>query len=257
MTPEEINTVLAASGDWNKVIESPSSGDSDVLGSADNIMLNTNLFAGVVFTPQNLTITGNTDGFGPYHISVSLAQACSAAAGIAALHLHQQYEQLHGLPRQLCICISNSDSSLRCRPRPSMTGSLAYSSGCSSASFQHHQVAHEHAHRPALRGAHPQWHSEPMHARSGPLLHDVLQRPTAAVQATVELSERDRGQLSPGQVQWTPSTWQQAQSLTLSVADQAWSSVSSGQFYVVLHLQSRDPAFNGRRPRIRVTATDL
>ena len=67
-------TVLAASGDWGLVTEDPLSGERNVLDGTPNILLNINMFAGVSFSPENVTIVGGADGFGPYQISVTLAQ---------------------------------------------------------------------------------------------------------------------------------------------------------------------------------------
>ena len=71
-SPEQIMSVLAASGDWNKVSESPNSGERNVLDSTDNILLNTNLFNALTFSPENISITA--DGFGPYQITVELTE---------------------------------------------------------------------------------------------------------------------------------------------------------------------------------------
>lgn len=66
--------MLAASGDWGKVTENPSSDSRNALDSTPNIILNTNMFGAVVFTPQNLTIAGGAAGFGPYEVQVALAR---------------------------------------------------------------------------------------------------------------------------------------------------------------------------------------
>lgn len=84
-TPEQILTALSASGDWGKVSESPNSGERNVLDGTDNILLNANVFAAVAFEPQNLSITGGTDGFGPFQVSISLSQVC---AWLPALPAH-------------------------------------------------------------------------------------------------------------------------------------------------------------------------
>ena len=73
-------TALAASGDWGKVTESPQSGERNVLDGTANILLNTNLFAAVAFSPQNVSITGGPDGFGPYKVAVQLSQVRRAAS---------------------------------------------------------------------------------------------------------------------------------------------------------------------------------
>ena len=67
-------TVLTASGDWGKVTEAPNSGQRSAMENTANILLNTNLFAGVIFSPQNLSILGGDEGFGPYQVQVALAQ---------------------------------------------------------------------------------------------------------------------------------------------------------------------------------------
>lgn len=85
-----------------------------------------------------------------------------------------------------------------------------------------------------------------------PLL-TAMQRPQATVQAAVGLSEDGRGSVTPPFLQWSPGSWQDPLNVMLEVANEAWLSPAAGQFYLTLSLQSADPAFDGRKPRLRVS----
>ena len=83
-TPEQLIETLTASGDWGLVSEPPQSNDKLALASTPNILLNTNLFSALNFTPQYLAM-GGSNGYGPFTVTVSLSQVSSPS-----LKLHWQ-----------------------------------------------------------------------------------------------------------------------------------------------------------------------
>ncbi|DBA77674.1 TPA: hypothetical protein ACH3X2_008376 [Trebouxia sp. C0005] len=76
-SPLEVNTALMSSSSWGVVHESNASGplNAGVLNYTNNVLVNTAMFHAVNFEPQSIQITGGADGFGPFFVNVTLAQA--------------------------------------------------------------------------------------------------------------------------------------------------------------------------------------
>ncbi|BDA45353.1 probable extracellular serine proteinase at N-terminal half [Coccomyxa sp. Obi] len=84
-TPEEVASVLEASGIWGVVFEPAESGpfNAHVLDDAPPILVNTDMFNALSAQPDTLTIAGGEAGFGPIAVNVSLAEAPMAMVSAA------------------------------------------------------------------------------------------------------------------------------------------------------------------------------
>ncbi|KAL0038988.1 hypothetical protein WJX77_004310 [Trebouxia sp. C0004] len=106
-SPLEVKTALMSSGSWGVVHESNASGplNAGVLNYTDDVLVNTAMFHAVNFEPQSIQITGGANGFGPFFVNVTLAQAPVGSVAVAVSLSNVSRAMV--APQQLLFTLNN------------------------------------------------------------------------------------------------------------------------------------------------------